>query len=126
MAAIDRLSDPADRVLTPSNVKRYVRQRGTVPLSDIIHRFDAPPEAVLAIVQFWEQRRHIRKIAAEPTTACSSGCTSCSASKERDTSCKTGNTNDLYEWIEADAPPVGFDVLADYDQAWKPTSRHGV
>ncbi|MDD3576401.1 FeoC-like transcriptional regulator [Halothiobacillus sp.] len=126
MNTIDEAADTVDRVLTPSNVKRYMKQRGTAPLSDIINRFDAPPEAVLAILDFWQQRHHIRKIAAPPAASCGTGCSSCSTSPGAESSCKTPVANDLYEWIESDALPFGFDVLADYEQAWVPTSPHGV
>lgn len=117
------------RVLTPSNVKRYMKQRGRAPLSDIINRFDAAPEAVLAILDFWRARQHIRQIAAAPDGNCHGGgssCNSCHAASNAGSACSAPITNDLYEWIEGDAPPVGFDVLADYEQAWLPTTDRGI
>lgn len=126
MNTTDEVVDTANRVLTPSNVKRYVKQRGMAPLSDIVNRFDATTDAVLAILDFWQRRGHIRKIAAKPTPSCGSGCSSCSTSPDAQATCQTPIANDLYEWIDGDAPPVGFDVLADYEQAWVPTSHHGL
>ena len=126
MNTTDEAADTVDRVLTPSNVKRYMKQRGTAPLSDIINRFDATPEAVLAILDFWQQRHHIRKIAPAPAGSCGTGCSSCSTSPDAESTCQTPVANDLYEWIESGSLPVGFNLIADYEQAWVPTSPHGV
>lgn len=124
MNTVDEVTDTVDRVLTPSNVKRYVKQRGMAPLSDIINRFDATPEAVLAILDFWQQRHHIRKIAAAAAGSCSTGCSSCSTSPDAESNCQTPVANDLYEWIESDSPPVGFDVFTAYEESWQPGIGH--
>jgi|GEM_PF-6581371 len=120
MSTTDEAADTVDRVLTPSNVKRYMKQRGAAPLSDIINRFDATPEAVLAILDFWQQRRHIRKIAAAPAGSCGTGCSSCSTSPDAESTCQTPVANDLYEWILANDMPIDFDVLADFEESWQP------
>ena len=120
MNTTDEAADTVDRILTPSSVKRYVRQRGMAPLSDIINRFDATPEAVLAILDFWQQRHHIRKIAAAPAVGCGTGCSSCSTSPDAESTCQTPVANDLYEWILANDTPIDFDVLADFEESWQP------
>jgi hypothetical protein len=120
MNTTDEAADTVDRVLTPSNVKRYMKQRGTAPLSDIINRFDATPEAVLAILDFWQQRHHIRKIAAAPAGSRGTGCSSCSTSPDAESTCQTPVANDLYEWILANDIPIDFDVLTDFEESWQP------
>ncbi|MHB8920654.1 MAG: FeoC-like transcriptional regulator [Halothiobacillus sp.] len=113
--------DTEARVLTPSSVKHYLQQRGMAPLSDVIHRFDARPDAVIAILTFWQQRGLVRRISASPAASCGSGCSSCGTTPEATGACQTSvPVNDLFEWITPDAAPVGFDVLADFDASWQP------
>jgi len=113
------------RVLTPSQVKTYLKQRGMAPLSDVINRFDAPTDAVIAILEFWQQRGRVRRIDTQPAASCSSGgCRSggCSTPSEP---CQTATaSNDLFEWLEPSAAPVGFDVLIDFEEAWQPSISH--
>jgi hypothetical protein len=97
------------------------------PLSDIINRFDAPPDAVLAILDFWQQRGHLRRIVNTdnaPAARCSSGgCGSGSCGSDAAHHCETtAPSNALIEWIEPNASPVCFDAVADFEAAWLPAS----
>ncbi|MGC8697672.1 MAG: FeoC-like transcriptional regulator [Halothiobacillus sp.] len=111
------------RVLTPSHVKHYLKQRGIAPLSDVINRFDAPPDAVIAILEFWQQRGMVHKISAQPAAHCGTGgCGSghCSAPSLAG-GCQTPTpSNDLFEWQEPSAPPISLDILSDFDASWLP------
>lgn len=112
----------ASRVLTPSQLKAYLKERGTAPLRDVLLHFDAAPSAVLPLLEFWRERGNLRQIAVEPPS-CDSGCGGCGSGD----ACATPTPeHDLIEWIEPSASPVCFDVLADYDEAWKPSTPHGV
>jgi hypothetical protein len=113
------------RVLTPSHVKHYLKQRGMAPLSDLINRFDAPTDAVVAILEFWQQRGMVRKISAQPAASCSTGgCGSASCSTPTEP-CQTATaSNDLFEWLEPSAAPVSFDALVDFSEAWQPRISH--
>lgn len=113
----------SSRLLTPSQLKAYLKYRGTAPLRDVLLHFDAAPSAVLHLIDFWRERGHIRQIAVTPT-ACTTGCSGCGSGD----ACTTTTTHDydLIEWVESSASPVCFDVLSDYDEAWKPASPHGV
>lgn len=113
----------SSRLLTPSHLKVYLKYRGTAPLRDVLLHFDAAPSAVLHLIDFWRERGHIRQIAVTPT-ACDTGCSGCGSGD----ACTTTTTQDydLIEWVESSASPVCFDVLSDYEEAWLPTSAHGV
>ena len=111
------------RLLTPSQLKAYLKARGSAPLRDVLLHFDAAPSAVMGLLDFWRDRGHIRQTPAS-LPACNNGCGGCG--NETHTACSTDHDYDLIEWIESSASPVCFDVLADYDEAWKPTSPHGV
>ncbi len=120
--------NPQARILTPSQVKAYLKQRGMAPLSDVINRFDAPPDAVLAILEFWQQRGHLRRIAqtaSAPATSCSTGgCGSGSCNSGESPHCAAPATsNELLEWVEPSASPVCFDAVADFEAAWLPASH---
>ncbi|WP_407275771.1 FeoC-like transcriptional regulator [Halothiobacillus sp. DCM-1] len=112
----------ADRLLTPSQLKAYLKDRGSAPLRDVLLHFDAAPSAVRQLIEFWRARGHIRQTHLNAPT-CESGCGGCSTG---DNACAVDDQFDLIEWIDASASPVCFDVLADYDDAWKPSSPHGV
>ncbi len=112
----------SDRQLTPSRLKAYLKARGTAPLRDVLLHFDAAPGAVLQVLDFWRDRGHIRQIAVEPAH-CDTGCGGCGSGAD---ACSTSNEHDLIEWVESSASPVCFDTLTDYDDAWKPSTPHGV
>lgn len=105
--------------LTPSNLKRYLQERGTAPFSDLVNRFDAPPEAVGAVLSFWQGRGRVRAIPLEIATACSAGCSDC-GSAETDSHCTvTGDhpaQHDLYAWIDPESAPLELDALSIYRQ----------
>lgn len=110
-------AQPHHPALTPSSVKRYLQQRNIAPFSDIVHRFDADPDAVQAVMAFWMARGKLRRIALDaPAASCTSGCNRCGPS---DPICPTSphdaaEMSALYEWISQDAPPVYLDALAVY------------
>lgn len=112
------MTDLATRpALTPSSLKTYLRERGVAPFSDLVHRFDAPPAAVSAVLSFWQARDRVRPIALEAPTHCSTGCDSC-GSPPSDNRCTAANDHtaphDLYEWVEPESPPLDLDALAVY------------
>ncbi len=112
-----------ERRLTPSHLKAYLKARGSAPLRDVLLHFDAAPSAVIGLLDFWRDRGHIRQTPVN-LPSCDSGCGGCGSGT--DSACSTDHDYDLIEWIESSASPVCFDVLADYDEAWKPASPHGV
>lgn len=117
--------DTQARVLTPSHVKHYLQQRGMAPLSDVINRFDAHPDAVLAILEFWQQRGMVRRMYTQPAAGCHSGGCGSGSCSTSSAPCQTATTsNDLFEWLEPSAAPVGFDVLVDFSEAWQPSFGH--
>lgn len=103
--------------LTPSSLKTYLRERGIAPFSDLVHRFDAPPAAVSAVLSFWTGRGRVRPIVLETPAHCSTGCDSC-GSPPTDNRCAAANDrpalHDLYEWIDPESPPLDLDALAVY------------
>lgn len=116
----------SSRLLTPSQLKAYLKYRGTAPLRDVLLHFDAAPSAVLHLLEFWRERGHIRQIAVTPV-ACDKGCGGCASGDVGGDACTTDTHEyDLIEWVESSASPVCFDVLSDYDEAWKPANPHGV
>jgi hypothetical protein len=113
------------RVLTPSHVKNYLKQRSMAPLSDVINRFDAPTDAVVAILEFWQQRGRLRRIYTQSAAGCQSGGCGSGSCSTSSASCQTAPaSNDLYEWLEPSAAPVGFDALVDFSEAWQPRISH--
>ncbi|AOU97165.1 hypothetical protein BI364_03345 [Acidihalobacter yilgarnensis] len=54
----------------PAAVKAYLAERGRAPMSDLVHRFDSDPRALLGVLEFWMRRGKVRRLAGD---ACSGG-----------------------------------------------------
>lgn len=105
--------------LTPSSLKAYLQARGTAPFADLVNRFDAPPEAVSAILTFWQDRGRVRAVPLDSNAACTSGCSDCGPGG-REAHCAVPDDQprqyDLYTWIDPEAMPLDLDALAIHQQ----------
>ncbi|MFW6107737.1 MAG: FeoC-like transcriptional regulator [bacterium] len=73
-----------------SEIRRYMRESGTVSLYDLALHLDAQPDAVRGMLEQWTDRGRVRKV---PVPECCRGCpTRCDPLRL-----------ELYEWIEGDA-----------------------
>lgn len=68
-----------------SEIKDYVKTRRQSSLSDIALHFDAEPEAVRGMLQFWVNKGRIKKHQA--ALKCAGSC-----------HCSQKNETELYEW----------------------------
>ena len=68
-----------------SDLKNYVKARRQVSLKDVALHFDAEPEAIKGMLEFWINKGKIRKQANE--SSCSGGC-----------SCSYKEDEELYAW----------------------------
>ncbi len=66
-------------------LKEYVQSNPQVSLSDIAIHFDAEPEAVRGMLDFWIRKGKIKHFSSD--NVCGGSC-----------SCSQKNNNDLYEW----------------------------
>ncbi len=66
-------------------IKAYVQSHPQVSLNDIAIHFDANPDAVRGMLDFWVRKGKIKHYSSE--NVCAGGC-----------SCGQKNSNDLYEW----------------------------
>lgn len=117
--------------MTPTSVKQYLQRRGLAPMVDLVNRFDADPDAVGAILDFWIRKGRVRRIAAVAND-CGSGCSGCSGSVCNLPDAGAYNLVDLFEWLPRDGRServLDFDALdrlaGDVQQAGHPALRHG-
>jgi len=66
-------------------LKNYVQSNKQVSLTDIAIHFDAEPEAVKGMLDFWIRKGKIKHYSS--ADVCGSSC-----------SCSQKDSNDLYEW----------------------------
>lgn len=83
-----------------SDIKQYLMERGSAPLSDIALHFDSEPDAIRGMLEQWIRKGKVRKrmLAA----SCGSSCDKCDS-----------DATELYEWIndegsDSDERPVTF------------------
>ncbi len=76
-----------------SDIKQYLKQRGSASLSDISLRFDADPDAMRGMLDQWIRKGKVTKQAAKAT--CGSGCNRCGLEGA-----------DIYCWVEE--PEMSF------------------
>ncbi len=67
------------------DLKEYVKSHPQVSLTDIAIHFDADPEAVKGMLDFWIRKGKIKHYSSD--NVCGGSC-----------SCNQKSNNDLYEW----------------------------
>ena len=67
------------------DLKEYVKSNPLVSLTDIAIHFDADPEAVKGMLDFWIRKGKIKHYSSD--NVCGGSC-----------SCNQKSNNDLYEW----------------------------
>lgn len=70
-----------------TEVRDYLKQRGTAPLRDMALTFDMEQDALRPIIEQWVAKGKVRKL--PPGTACAGGCNSCAP-----------ETIEIYQWID--------------------------
>jgi putative ferrous iron transport protein C len=68
-----------------SDLKNYVKSRQQVSLTDMALHFDAEPEAIKGMMEFWIGKGKIKKYSNNPV--CGGGC-----------SCSYKEAEELYAW----------------------------
>ena len=68
-----------------TEVRRYVRERGPVSLSDVALHFDVDLDTARGWLDFWERKGQVRRVGAD--AVCSGSC-----------SCSRKPGLDQYEW----------------------------
>jgi hypothetical protein len=74
-------------MMTPSTVRDYLKERGSVPLSDVALHFDASEDSIRAVLDLWIAKGRVRPLAAGAgcSKAGSCGC-----------ACKV---EEIFEWV---------------------------
>ncbi len=70
-----------------SDIKQYLKQRGSASLSDISLHFDTDPDAMRGMLDQWIRKGKVTKQSAKAT--CGSGCNRCGL-----------EGTEVYRWIE--------------------------
>lgn len=71
-----------------SDIKQYLKLRGSASLSDISLHFDSDPDATRGMLEQWIRKGKVSKQSAEAT--CGSGCNRCGLEGA-----------EIYRWVEA-------------------------
>ncbi len=71
-----------------SEIKSYLMERGSAPLSDIALHFDSEPDAVRGMLEQWVRKGKVRKNLL--SASCGSSCDKCDTA-----------ATEVYEWIAA-------------------------
>lgn len=85
-----------------SELRFFLSQRGAVPLMDMAHHFHHDPLVLRDMLSHWVRKGKVRVTTAQ--AACQSHCSGCGS-----------GPTELYEWIGApmgggEVPPVGQEV----------------
>ncbi|MEJ2479609.1 MAG: FeoC-like transcriptional regulator [Acidihalobacter sp.] len=84
--------------MSPSEVKHYLQARGIAPLSDLVNRFGCDAEAMRGVLEFWERKGRVRRLAGQE--GCAASCGGCA-----DGACATPALSAVYQWVERDTRP---------------------
>jgi putative ferrous iron transport protein C len=71
-----------------SDIKQYLKQRGSASLSDISIHFDTDPDAVRSMLEQWIRKGKVNKLSAKAT--CGSSCNKCEQ-----------EGSEIYHWVDA-------------------------
>lgn len=92
--------------MSPSEVKRYLRQRGIAPMSDLVNRFACDAEAMRGVLDFWARKGKVRRLEAA-SAGCGTACGGCA-----DGACATPALSEVYRWVDDERPRREIRVVA--------------